>query len=246
MSNTTALDAISRKVIPGKFVTKRDGSPMRCTACAATLVMGETFAAKSDDGWVSYCATCAASFPAFVRGLFGRVTALATEVGTEVPAATVDTVRAVIAQPDNAAVFTTCVDALMAARRTIGAARKATATPDGLDLSAVPSGTYAVPGGDTRLKVKIDNVTKGKWAGWVFVKDGAEYGQGQRYGSQRPGASYKGAIEDALRVIAADPIAAMAAYGHLTNTCGKCGRPLEDAESVARGIGPVCWGRMVG
>lgn len=110
----------------------------------------------------------------------------------------------------------------------------------GIDLSGLPSGRYAVPGGDTRLKVQIDNVTTGKWSGWVFVKDAAVYGAGRRYGSQRPGQQYKGEIEDALRAILANPMAAAAEYGRLTNTCGMCGRPLEDEESVARGIGPVC------
>lgn len=114
---------------------------------------------------------------------------------------------------------------------------------DPLDLSKVPSGLYAVPGADSRLKVQIDNVRKGKWDGWVFVKDAAVYGEGRRYGSQKPGAYYRGQIEAALRVIAADPQAASAAYGHLTSTCGRCGRPLEDEESVARGIGPVCNGK---
>lgn len=113
-----------------------------------------------------------------------------------------------------------------------------------LDLSGVPSGRYAVPDGDTRLKVKIDHVTEGKWAGWTFVKDAAEYGQGRKYGSQRPGQTYRGAIEEQLRAIAADPRAASAAYGKLTSTCGVCGRHLEDEESVARGIGPICAGRF--
>ena len=94
--------------------------------------------------------------------------------------------------------------ALGYARNAAQAAAPVAPQAKGLDLSSIPSGTYAVPGGDTRLKVRIDVVTKGKWAGWVFVKDGAEYGQGQRYGSQKPGATYKGQIEDALRAIAAD------------------------------------------
>lgn len=112
-----------------------------------------------------------------------------------------------------------------------------------IDLSTIPAGNYAVPGGDTRLKVEIDRPTKGRWAGFVFVKDAAVYGDGQRYGVQAPGETYKGKIQDALRTIAADPKAASAAYGHLTSTCGRCRRPLEDAESVARGIGPVCAGK---
>jgi hypothetical protein len=113
-----------------------------------------------------------------------------------------------------------------------------------LDLRSLPSGRYAVPGGDTRLKVQIDVVTSGKWEGWVFVKDAAVYGSGERYGSQRPGEQYRGKITDALRSILEDPFAAMVAYGHLTSSCGLCGLPLENADSVARGIGPVCATKM--
>lgn len=112
--------------------------------------------------------------------------------------------------------------------------------PDAIDLRALPSGLYAVPGDDTRLKVQIDNLTEGKWAGWVFVKDGAEYGHGKRYGSQKPAQVYVGDVKDALRVIAANPAEASAAYGRLVGRCGLCGRKLEDETSVARGIGPVC------
>lgn len=115
---------------------------------------------------------------------------------------------------------------------------------EGLDLTVLPSGRYAVPGGETRLKLKIDVVEDGKWAGWVFVKDAAVYGQGQRYGSQRPGERYQGKVVDALTTILEDPRAAMVAYGRLTNTCGNCGRALEDEESVRSGIGPVCAGRL--
>lgn len=113
-------------------------------------------------------------------------------------------------------------------------------TETSLDLSELPAGRYAIPGGDSRLKVKIDKPTKGNWAGFVFVRDAAEYGSGQRYGIQRPGSDYRGDIEAQLRTILADPQAAMAEYGHLTSTCGVCGRTLEDADSIARGIGPVC------
>lgn len=120
------------------------------------------------------------------------------------------------------------------------------ARPTGIDLSTVPAGRYAVPGGDTRLKIRIDKPTDGKWAGFVFVKDAAEYGQGKRYGMQRPGDLYRGDIQDALRAIVADPLAAAAAYGHLTGSCGVCGRHLEDEQSVARGIGPICFEKFGG
>lgn len=116
-----------------------------------------------------------------------------------------------------------------------------------LDISTIPSGLYADPNPSdpsNRLKVKVNNFTDSKpnhrWHGWVFVNDGAEYGHQQKYGVQRPNQYYKGQVVSVLERIAADPIAAMAAYGHLTGTCGRCGRPLEDEESVARGIGPTC------
>ena len=114
-----------------------------------------------------------------------------------------------------------------------------------LDLSTLPSGRYAVPGGDTRLKIRVDNLKRDKsrnprWDGFIFVKDAAEYGRGTRYGSQRPGQLYVGDVQDELRAILADPTAALAAYGQLTGHCGVCGRKLEDETSVALGIGPVC------
>jgi hypothetical protein len=120
-------------------------------------------------------------------------------------------------------------------------AAPAPSTP--LDLSKVPEGNYAVPSGDTRLKVNISR-GEGKWHGWVFVKDGAAYGTGQRYGMQRPGGHYSGKIEEQLRQIAQDPRAASAAYGQLVGRCGVCGKRLEDAASVARGIGPICASRF--
>ena len=110
----------------------------------------------------------------------------------------------------------------------------------GLDLRTLPEGRYGIPGSDTRLKISVEKPTTGNWKGWVFVKDAAEYGQGQRYGSQKPGSTYRGQIEDELKAIVADPRAAAARYGQLTGTCGMCGRHLEDQESIDRGIGPVC------
>lgn len=83
---------------------------------------------------------------------------------------------------------------------------------------------YAVPNGETRLKVKIEHGRQGtKWEGTTFVSDGAAYGQRRTYGRQVPGSKYKGAIVAQLRAIVADPLAAMAAYGHLTGRCGRCG-----------------------
>lgn len=122
---------------------------------------------------------------------------------------------------------------------------------EGLDISSIPSGMYADPNPEdpnNRLKVKVNNFIdqlNSKWKGWVFVNDGAEYGSQRKYGAQRPSSPsnpqyYQGQIADVLERIKANPVAAMVAYGHLTGTCGRCGRKLEDEESVRIGIGPVC------
>jgi Family of unknown function (DUF6011) len=251
MTTPAALAAEYRRVIPAKFVTKRDGSPMLCMTCGKDLVMGQAFAATPGTGWHSYCATCASSTTAQIGGLVERIEALVTPLGENVPAPIVAAVEAatpLIEQALNTGeptAFLVAKQALLAIRTQVGEAKRADRDANALDLSSVPAGMYAVPGGDTRLKVKIDKPTTGRWDGFVFVKDGAVYGEGQRYGMQKPGQAYQGKIEAELRIIAADPMAASAAYGHLTSTCGICRRPLEDAESVARGIGPIC-ARKVG
>jgi hypothetical protein len=240
---TTALQMEYSKVIVARFVTKRDGSPMHCVTCNAVLVQGTAYAAVAtgSKAWHSYCPACAADCAVQIRGLFVRI----TELGAAIPQPVQDMVRDFLGA-ESRATFLLAKQALMTLRGEAGREVATERAANGLDLSSVPSGRYAVPGGDTRLKVKIDNVATGKWAGWTFVSDAAEYGKGKRYGNQKPGATYRGEIEAELRAIAADPQAAMAAYGHLTSTCGICGRPLEDADSVARGIGPICAARFGG
>ena len=116
-----------------------------------------------------------------------------------------------------------------------------------LDLADLPAGMYAVPGGDTRLKLRVSRPRAGsKWQGWTFVDDGAEYGQRQKYGSQRPGALYNGKLTDQLKIIMSDPFEASKAYGKLVGRCGVCGRHLEDEVSVAEGIGPICKAKFGG
>lgn len=115
---------------------------------------------------------------------------------------------------------------------------------DGLDLSDLPDGRYAVPGGDTRLKLRVSKPQEGRWLGYVFVNDAAVYGEGTKYGMQSPGSLYRGDAQDALRAILEDPFEASRAYGLLTETCGVCGRALEDPVSVERGIGPICASRF--
>ena len=134
------------------------------------------------------------------------------------------------------------IDVLKAAPRKVAPKVEDKGTkPAGLDLSDLPAGLYGVPNGETRLKVRVEHGKPGtRWEGWTFVKDGAEYGQQKRYGLQRPGQGYQGEIVPQLEAIKADPQEAMKEYGRLTGRCGNCNRPLEDEDSVARGIGPIC------
>lgn len=123
---------------------------------------------------------------------------------------------------------------------------------EGLDLNPLFDGLFtqagdartsvlvAVPGGDTRLKLRIDRPRDGRHAGRIFVKDAAVYGGGQRYGVQNVGERYSGKVTEALEAILADRDGALAAYGQLTSHCGICGKALEDAESVSAGLGPWC------
>lgn len=98
----------------------------------------------------------------------------------------------------------------------------------------------------TRLKLQIDAPKSGKWAGFRFVKDAAEYGQGRRYGRQAPGRTYEGDAADVLARVVADPENALAAYGKLVGRCGVCNAVLEDETSVALGIGPICRAKAFG
>ena len=136
------------------------------------------------------------------------------------------------------------IDAAQRMRAKVEARRQDSKTRESdIDLSDLPSGYYAVPNGETRLKVRVSRPTKASsWYGWVFVSDGAAYGERTNYGRQNEaeGKLYSGKIQDQLRAILADPLEALTAYGKLTGTCGACGRMLEDEESVALGIGPIC------
>lgn len=103
------------------------------------------------------------------------------------------------------------------------------------------SGKYDVPDEDgVIVTVEVDRGSD-NWEGWTFVRVA-----GEKIGQQRPGESYRGQNVLVLERLQADPVAAAAHYGHRTTTCGICGRHLEDPESVERGIGPVCWGRLQG
>lgn len=114
------------------------------------------------------------------------------------------------------------------------------ASAGAIDLKGIPSGRYAASVSGKLRFLKVDNVTEGKWAGYVFAKVQAG-DMDYRLGMQPPKGMYSGKSVDYLKVIAADPKAASALYGVSTGSCGVCGRTLTDEVSLERGIGPICF-----
>jgi hypothetical protein len=103
-------------------------------------------------------------------------------------------------------------------------------------LPDVPAGHYAVDNAEGILRFyEVDRPTEGRWAGRTFV---SVLASDERH-------PVKGAAGAAvLAKIAEDPMAAMLRYGQEIGRCGHCNRTLTDEASRARGIGPVCAGRM--
>jgi SWI/SNF-related matrix-associated actin-dependent regulator 1 of chromatin subfamily A len=111
-----------------------------------------------------------------------------------------------------------------------------------LDVSTL-NGGYAVPNSEGNLTFLLfDSVEDGKWGGWTFVRQQIG-GQAQKLGRQRPGGTYEGPWESLVAAVLADPKTAMETYGKELGICGACMSPLTNAESRARGVGPICAAR---
>jgi hypothetical protein len=100
----------------------------------------------------------------------------------------------------------------------------------------VPAGRYAIEEGGVLKFFVVDRPTEGHWAGWVFLKIQAS--------DETYRIKDRARCEFIYKAIAHDPAAASRRYGIELGHCGVCGRTLTDPESIARGIGPVCAGRM--
>lgn len=83
---------------------------------------------------------------------------------------------------------------------------------------------------------RVDRPTKGKWTGRTFVNAQAS---DDYYPVRKPET-----LKAVLTAIAHDPAKAASNYGHQIGQCGYFGRTLTDPESIERGIGPVCAGRL--
>ena len=99
----------------------------------------------------------------------------------------------------------------------------------------VPAGHYAVETDGVTKFYRVDRPTEGKWKGYTFVKVQAsdDYHRVNKFAAQ--------AI---LAKIAEDVQGAMTLYGQRIGRCGHCNRTLTDEASRARGIGPICYGKM--
>jgi hypothetical protein len=103
----------------------------------------------------------------------------------------------------------------------------------------VAPGHYAIEVDDVIKFYKVDHGKEGtRWAGYVFLSV-------QASDDFHP-IKNQGAKREILHAIAADPQEAMTRYGREIGKCGAagCGRTLTDPESRARGIGPICAGKL--
>jgi len=81
----------------------------------------------------------------------------------------------------------------------------------------------------------------------IFVNDKDRNYLGRVIGSKfQRGASCTQDRAEEIAKLGQDPMAAAVAYGKVTGECAICGRTLENADSIARGIGPICAEKVFG
>lgn len=100
-----------------------------------------------------------------------------------------------------------------------------------------------------RLKIRFDGFfcypasETSANAGGIYVKsDEREYLGKITNGRFQASRECSETVKQAIVKVMADPLTEAIAYGKQTGNCAICGRFLENPESVARGIGPICAG----
>lgn len=99
----------------------------------------------------------------------------------------------------------------------------------------LPDSKYAIEREDGPVFFEVRHGRKGRWVGVQFIDRlvGAP-GDWRRF-------PIKGqAKKDISAELLIDPAGAAARFGHLFKKCAVCNSPLSDAESLERGIGPIC------
>jgi len=133
-----------------------------------------------------------------------------------------------------------------AKRQALSNGRKA-GRPQG-KLDEVPEGRYAADVGGHWRFFKVDRPTEGRWAGYVFMKEGTG-GDFDDLVWHKMGRDRREAA--AAAILAAGLQASMKEFGKRMEHCGHCGRSLtndhtpgpDGLTSIQRGIGPVCAGK---
>ena len=106
----------------------------------------------------------------------------------------------------------------------------------------VPAGRYALLRGLAGAEVtwkfyRVDKPTKGRWAGRTFLK---VYASDETFPIKSP-QERASVMSQIVRMGVQE---SSTAYGRHIGSCGVCGRTLTDEDSRARGIGPICAGKM--
>lgn len=91
----------------------------------------------------------------------------------------------------------------------------------------------------------------GKNAGYIYVTAGKKYGSDyygkiSPEGKMIPMGGVSAEIVARVKAIGEDPEAQSILHGKKTGICACCGAELTNAESVERGIGPICWSNYFG
>jgi hypothetical protein len=107
--------------------------------------------------------------------------------------------------------------------------------PMALTTNTVPDSKYAVPRAEGLVYYEVSTGKKGKWKGFQFVDrlTGAP-------GDWRRTALRAQARKNILAELAINPKEAAILFSRTFTVCAACSSPLSDAESIARGLGPVC------
>ena len=95
-------------------------------------------------------------------------------------------------------------------------------------------------------KVKVKYMTSGRIAGgaWITINDDlrgkiTDQGEFEVVGYNHP-EGFVNTFEEFITSVNSNVQGAIVEYGRITSSCGCCGLPLTNAQSIALGIGPIC------
>lgn len=133
-------------------------------------------------------------------------------------------------------------------------AARATLTPATIDVSRIEHVfAVALKNGIKRPKLRLGSVVFGlgrqgsSYENTIFVNDKDRTYLGRVIaGKFSRGNACTPEREAEIVKLGEDPLAAAVAYGKVTGECAICGRTLENADSIARGIGPICAEKVFG